>query len=76
MIELISAITGILAVAGVILNNYRLRVCFLIWFVSNAASAGIHLYSGLWSMAGRDIIFLCLAVHGWIIWSRKRRVKP
>jgi len=71
MIELISAITGIFAVAGVILNNYRMRACFIIWFVSNAASAGIHLYSGLWSMAVRDLIFLGLAVHGWTCWSRK-----
>ena len=72
MIELISAITGLLAVAGVILNNYRMRACFVIWLVSNASSAGIHLYSGLWSMAIRDLVFLCLAVHGWVMWSRKK----
>ena len=71
MIELISLVAGILAIVGVVFNNHRMRVCFVVWLVSNAMSAGIHLNAHLWSMAGRDCVFLILAVQGWWIWGRK-----
>lgn len=71
MLELIGAAAGILAILGVWLNNHRRRACFLVWLVSNAGSLGLHLNAGLWSLAGRDAVFLVLAVHGWICWGRK-----
>ena len=70
MIELIGTIATILAIAGVICNNRRLRVCFLIWFVSNAISLAIHAQVGVWSLTARDAIFLILAVEGWIKWGK------
>ncbi len=72
MIELIGTIATILAIAGVVLNNRRLRVCFIIWFVSNAISLAIHAQVGVWSLTARDAIFLILAVEGWIKWGKKR----
>ena len=71
MIELIGSIATILAIAGVVLNNRRLRVCFLLWLVSNAISMVIHAQVGVWSLTARDAIFLILAVEGWVKWGRK-----
>ncbi len=71
MIEVIGIIATILAVTGVLTNNRRLRVCFLVWMVSNALTAGIHAHSGIWSLLVRDMIFFVLAIEGWIKWGRK-----
>lgn len=72
MIELIGAIATALAIGGVLLNNHRLRVCFLVWLVSNAITLGLHLHAGLFSLAARDVAFLLLAVHGWVKWGRTK----
>ena len=72
MTELIGTIATVLAIAGVLLNNHRLRVCFLVWMVSNALTLGLHLHAGLYSLAVRDAAFLLLAVHGWVKWGRKK----
>ena len=62
--------SGIIAVAGVVLNNYMNRWCFCLWFVSNSISAGLHVYAGMYSLAGRDIVFIGLAAHGLYKWGR------
>jgi nicotinamide riboside transporter PnuC len=72
MIETIGTIATILAIAGVILNNRRIRLCFLLWLVSNSLTLIIHAQTGVWSLVARDGIFLILAVEGWIKWGRKR----
>lgn len=68
MMELIGWVTMVLAVAGVLLNNRRLIWCFPVWMVSNAASAGIHLAAGIWSLVARDAVFFVLAIEGWRKW--------
>jgi len=71
MIELLSAIATVLAIIGVIANNNRARFCFLLWMVSNTLTAAIHAHAGLYSLCVRDVVFLVLAVHGWIMWGKK-----
>ena len=71
--ETIGTIATILAIAGVVLNNRRLRGCFAVWAVSNTLSAAIHLSTGILSLAVRDAAFLVLAVEGWILWGRERK---
>lgn len=70
MMELLGATATVLAVIGVVLNNRRMISCFYIWLVSNAISAVIHGSCGIYSLAARDMIFMVLAVEGWIRWSR------
>jgi len=72
MIDAIGWVASVLAVAGVVLNNNRLRVCFLVWLVSNAMSAGLHVHAAMWPLAARDLVFMVLAVHGWWCWGRKK----
>ena len=68
--EVLGTICAILAVTGVVCNNKRLIWCFPIWLVSNAISCGLHVHAQLWSLAGRDFVFLGLAIHGWRCWRR------
>ena len=70
MIEILSAISAGLAIIGVVANNRRLRWCFLVWIISNATAAFIHIASGLWSLAARDIVFLILAIEGYYRWGK------
>ena len=68
MSELLGAISGTLAIIGVVMNNYKLRHCFILWLISNAVNASIHAHMGLWSLAVRDWAFFLLAYHGWRQW--------
>jgi len=70
MIEILSAISAVLAIVGVVANNRRLRWCFLVWIISNATAAFIHIASGLWSLAARDIVFIMLAIEGYYRWGK------
>jgi nicotinamide riboside transporter PnuC len=72
MNEIIGTVAGIVAIAGVICNNGRLRVCFVLWMISNAISAGLHASAGIWSLAARDMVFFVLAIDGWRRWSRHK----
>ena len=71
ILELLGTISGILAVTGVILNNHKLIGCFKLWLLSNTLSLYCHISADMYSLAGRDGIFLILAVHGWMKWSKK-----
>jgi len=70
IIEIIGMLATILAVVGVLTNNRRIRVCFLLWMVSNALTGAIHAYAGIWSLLIRDVIFFVLAIEGWFKWGR------
>ena len=74
MVETIGIIATVLAVAGVWLNNRQRIACFKLWIVSNALSLGIHCSTGIWTLAVRDVIFVCLAFEGIWLWKRKGRV--
>lgn len=69
--EIIGIVATILAVISVVANNRRLRWCFIVWMVSNSLTLGIHAHAAIWSLLARDMIFLVLAVEGWIRWGRK-----
>ncbi|MFA5377673.1 MAG: nicotinamide mononucleotide transporter [Dehalococcoidia bacterium] len=71
MIEIVGIIASVLAIAGVVLNNRKVRWCFVIWMVSNAMTIGIHIHAGIWSLAGRDAVFFLLAVEGFLLWRKK-----
>lgn len=71
LIELFSAVAAVLAVAGVWLNNRKRIWCFYLWFVSNSICMGLHANAHLWTLAGRDFLFVVLAIEGAIRWRNK-----
>ncbi|HCX86644.1 MAG TPA: hypothetical protein DG761_01320 [Gammaproteobacteria bacterium] len=72
MTQLFGWIAMVLAVSGVWMNNHRMRLCFVLWFFSNGISAVLHMAEGMWPLVVRDVIFNCLAVHGFLLWGRKK----
>lgn len=70
MIEVVGIVCTVIAVAGVVLNNRKMRECFWLWMVSNLISAGLHVWLGLWSLAVRDAIFFVLAIEGVWMWKK------
>ena len=60
------------AVVGVLLNNHKLIWCFPVWLVSNSISSIVHYHGGMDGMVLRDGAFIVLAVHGWIVWQKKK----
>lgn len=61
----------VLSVGGVLLNNNKLRVCFIPWLISNALSGFLHVSADMWTLAARDGIFFLLAIHGFWAWRRR-----
>lgn len=70
MIELVGLVVTVIAVAGVVCNNRKLRACFWLWIISNALTAAIHAHAGIWSLCVRDVIFLILSIEGWWLWRK------
>lgn len=71
MLEILGTIGTVIAIAGVVLNNFKSRWCFVVWLVSNSLALVVHLMVGPWSFVARDLIFIALAVHGWFVWKAK-----
>ena len=70
--ELIGWVAAAIAIAGVMLNNHRLRLCFVLWLASNALSCGLHLAAGMWALSARDACFFALAIHGFLAWGKDK----
>ena len=71
--EIIGIVALALGVLGVLLNNRKLRACFIVWMISNALSAGIHISSEIWSLFLRDAVFFILSIEGWLKWGKKSK---
>lgn len=70
MTELFGILAGALAIAGVIANNRKMRICFWLWLISNAVTAALHYRAGMWSLMTRDAVFFILAIDGLMRWSK------
>jgi len=80
MLELIGIVTTILAVIGVLLNNRKLRICFIFWFFSNFLSGlihcqAVHYQEAMWTLALRDLVFFVLAIDGWFRWGKEDKCR-
>jgi len=69
LIEIFGLVATVIAVIGVVLNNRRIRACFILWLFSNGLSLAIHLNAGIYSLALRDLVFVALAIEGWFLWK-------
>jgi nicotinamide riboside transporter PnuC len=72
MVEILGTVATILAVTGVLYNNARRRAGFIVWMFSNSLTAGLHFYTGFYSMMVRDLVFLALAAAGYVMWGKEK----
>ena len=73
MIEVIGIISMCLSVTGVVLNNRKLKICFIFWVISNTFSGYIHYNSEVYSLLLRDFVFILLAIEGWFKWGNSEK---
>jgi hypothetical protein len=59
------------AIAGVVLNNFRRRECFLIWMVTNATWMIYDWSLGAQAQAAMFGVYLGLSIWGWFQWGKK-----
>lgn len=57
------------SIVGVVLNIKRMRSCFVVWGITNAAWALIDLYVGLYAQAVLFMVYFVLAVWGYMTWK-------
>ena len=62
-----------LAIAGVILNIQKRRICFAIWTFTNATWAAVDFSRGIYSQAALFAVYTVLAVVGWFSWRPEGR---
>lgn len=60
-----------LALLGMVFNNHKKRVCFVIWFAGSILGIILYIDTELWGLVVRDIIYLVLFIHGYLLWGRK-----
>lgn len=75
IMQLIGIVAAISAVVGVLANNRKLRVCFLVFMLSNILAGYVHACAiyyqpDIWPLLARDVIFFLLAIEGWVRWGK------
>ena len=58
------------AIAGAWLNVRKQRSGFAVWCFTNAANAAWCIAIGQYAQAGLFVVFLALAIWGWIAWGK------
>ncbi len=68
LLPVLEWVAMILAVSGVLFNNFRSSWCFPLWLASNSLSAWFHRRDRRYGLLTRDLIFIALALWGWWLW--------
>jgi len=68
-----TVIVTILALIGVILNIKKNKLCFYIWFFTNASWAVVDFYKGIPAQGILFIIYTGLAVWGIYEWDKSTK---
>ena len=72
-IGIVSFIALVFSLAGNTLINFKRKIGFIIWIISNVLWIAVNLMmeSPNWSQIAMFIVYMMLNIHGWITWSRK-----
>jgi nicotinamide riboside transporter PnuC len=76
--EIIGWLAFVGAVGGAVMNNHKLRACFLVWIIANVITAALHVRGyvlgdgAMLPLVVRDVLFTMLSIHGWYAWGRSR----
>ena len=60
----------LVSVAAVILNIHKLKMCFVLWIITNSWWLIYDLYKGAYSQACLFGVYLGLAIYGLIKWRK------
>ncbi len=68
-------IATILALIGYYLNIKQMKVCFIVWIISNFGLITINVVHGIYGQATLWVVYTIMSVYGYYAWSKKERLK-
>ena len=70
-IDIMSFVALVLSLSGNALINFRKRVGFFVWILSNVAWIAVNLMeTPNWSQIAMFVVYIVFNVHGWIAWRK------
>ena len=74
MLNILSFLALASSLSGNALVNYRKRIGFIVWIVSNILWILVNLVGTTnWCQVLMFIAYMCLNVQGWLVWGRKEK---
>ena len=70
-IGIMSFVALVLSLAGNALINFRKRIGFFVWILSNVAWIAVNMM-GIpnWSQITMFVVYVVFNVHGWVSWGK------
>ena len=70
-IDVMSFVALVLSLTGNALINFRKRIGFFVWILSNVAWIAVNMMgTPNWSQIVMFVVYVALNVHGWIAWRK------
>ena len=70
-IDVMSFVALVLSLAGNALINFRKRIGFFVWILSNVAWIAVNMMgTPNWSQIAMFVVYTALNAHGWIKWGK------
>ena len=70
-IDVMSFAALVLSLAGNALINFRKRIGFFVWILSNVALIAVNMMgTPNWSKIAMFVVYVALNVHGWFKWGK------
>ena len=70
-VGIVSFVALVLSLAGNALINFRKRIGFFVWILSNVAWIAVNMMgTPNWSQIAMFVVYVALNVHGWIAWGK------
>ena len=70
-IDVMSFVALVLSLAGNALINFRKRIGFFVWILSNVAWIAVNMMgTPNWSQIAMFVVYTALNVHGWMKWGK------
>ena len=70
-IGIMSFVALVLSLAGNALINFRKRIGFFVWILSNVAWIAVNMMgTPNWSQIAMFVVYMVMNVHGWMKWGK------
>ena len=70
-IGIMSFVALVLSLAGNALINFRKRIGFFVWILSNVAWIAVNMMGNPnWSQIAMFVVYVVFNVHGWMKWGK------
>lgn len=71
LFNVIGCILVALSIAGVVLNIYKKKICFIIWAITNFSWMLVDIYKEIYTQAFLFAVYFLLAIFGLYKWANE-----